>query len=377
MFGEQLARRMLADAGFVDIEVHPAPGDPGDAVYVSRKATPMTTTTSRESALHGTQPSRSQPRRESDGRGPRRSPGFAFVVLNVVGTFLPGSPPASDASTAKIAAYFRDHSGAIKAQLLLGGLGIAALMWWFGALWRILSRAEGERPRLAVVAAVSLVTGLTLALLNGAINATAAIRAVNADTTHLFYSFSLVVIAAAGFGIGTLLIATSAVTYRARVTAPWISYLGWLAGHRVPREHPRHGHRLERRQPDRARRVPRLVRVDHRHERRDVAGGVEAAGSRLRVGLRHRSGGGAQALRRRSPHREVPGSGAGYSRMGDSAPDVFPSGGLGRLPKRGALVRRSSAEFGPPGGKMGRCNDGARRSGRMCTVRRDSRRSEG
>jgi len=28
MFGEQLARRMLAEAGFVDVEVHPAPGDP-------------------------------------------------------------------------------------------------------------------------------------------------------------------------------------------------------------------------------------------------------------------------------------------------------------------------------------------------------------
>jgi hypothetical protein len=39
-FGEQLARRMLTDAGFVDIQVHPAPGDPGDAVYVSRKVTP-------------------------------------------------------------------------------------------------------------------------------------------------------------------------------------------------------------------------------------------------------------------------------------------------------------------------------------------------
>jgi SAM-dependent methyltransferase len=38
VFGEQLARTMLADAGFVEIEVHPAPGDPGDAVYVSRKA---------------------------------------------------------------------------------------------------------------------------------------------------------------------------------------------------------------------------------------------------------------------------------------------------------------------------------------------------
>ena len=37
MFGEQLARRMLADAGFVDVEVQPAPSDPGDAVYLARK----------------------------------------------------------------------------------------------------------------------------------------------------------------------------------------------------------------------------------------------------------------------------------------------------------------------------------------------------
>ncbi len=37
VFGEQLARRMLAEAGFVDVEVQPAPGDPGDAVYLAGK----------------------------------------------------------------------------------------------------------------------------------------------------------------------------------------------------------------------------------------------------------------------------------------------------------------------------------------------------
>src|SRR5262245_8986115 len=36
MFGEQLARQLLTDAGFTDVEVHADPGDPGDAVYVSR-----------------------------------------------------------------------------------------------------------------------------------------------------------------------------------------------------------------------------------------------------------------------------------------------------------------------------------------------------
>ncbi len=38
MFGEQLALRLLADAGFGDVDVVPAPNDPPDAVYIARKA---------------------------------------------------------------------------------------------------------------------------------------------------------------------------------------------------------------------------------------------------------------------------------------------------------------------------------------------------
>ena len=36
-FGEQRALELLADAGFVDVVVHDAPGDPIDAVYVARR----------------------------------------------------------------------------------------------------------------------------------------------------------------------------------------------------------------------------------------------------------------------------------------------------------------------------------------------------
>jgi SAM-dependent methyltransferase len=36
-FGEGMARRMLAEAGFVDVQVHPSPADPMNAIYVSRK----------------------------------------------------------------------------------------------------------------------------------------------------------------------------------------------------------------------------------------------------------------------------------------------------------------------------------------------------
>src|SRR4029450_9025693 len=36
-FGQQKARELLAEAGFSGVQVHPAPGDPLDAVFVARK----------------------------------------------------------------------------------------------------------------------------------------------------------------------------------------------------------------------------------------------------------------------------------------------------------------------------------------------------
>jgi hypothetical protein len=187
----------------------------------------MTTTTTRDT-LHSTP---SVPATSTDTTGARlaASAGVAFVVLSVASTFAAGAPPASDASAATIATYFRDHSGGIRAQLLLGGLGLAALVWWFGTLWRALSRAEDERPRLAIVAAVGLAIGAALALVNGVVVATAAIRVEDVATTRLFYSFSLVAISAAGLGIGTFLLATNTVTYRARITPAWVSVIGFVA----------------------------------------------------------------------------------------------------------------------------------------------------
>jgi hypothetical protein len=38
MWGEQLALRMLTDAGFADVTVHDVPDDPFDVLYVARPA---------------------------------------------------------------------------------------------------------------------------------------------------------------------------------------------------------------------------------------------------------------------------------------------------------------------------------------------------
>jgi hypothetical protein len=188
----------------------------------------MTTTTTLESDPRTRVPAQERVA-ASQGLRAAAAGGVAFVVLDVVGTFLPGSPPATNASAATIAAYFRDHPGAIKAQLLVGGLGVIGLWWWFGALWRTLSRAEGERPRHAIVAAVALASGVVLAIIGTTFTAAAAIRVDNVDTTHLLYSLSIVTTSAAGFAIAAFLIATCAVLYRSGAAPRWTSYLGFAA----------------------------------------------------------------------------------------------------------------------------------------------------
>src|SRR5436853_3592514 len=94
--------------------------------------------------------------------------GFAFVVLNIIGTIPVGAPPSPD-NAADITKFFTDHTGAIEVAQVLGGIGVIGLLWWLGSLWRIMSRAEGERPRMALVAAASLGVAGALSLLSGAI----------------------------------------------------------------------------------------------------------------------------------------------------------------------------------------------------------------
>ena len=155
--------------------------------------------------------------------------GVAFVVLELVATFITGVPPASNASAAKVAAYFHDHAGALRAQLLIGGLGIAALWWWFSGLWHMWRTADDERPGLPVTAAIGLASGGALVLVATAFTATAAIRPIDVATAHLLYSLSLVTIAAAGFGVAVFLIAACTLTDRAASAPRWTSYLGYVA----------------------------------------------------------------------------------------------------------------------------------------------------
>jgi hypothetical protein len=156
--------------------------------------------------------------------------GIWFVVLNVIGAFLPGSPPKTTDSALKIAKYFHDHHRAIEIGTLLLGLGLIGLFWWFGSLWRTMVDAEGGSARMAAVALIGLGVAAPLALISGVINSTIALQlaALSVATVKFFYIMALVALAAAGFGIVTHVAAVTSLSYRARLFPLWANVIGWL-----------------------------------------------------------------------------------------------------------------------------------------------------
>src|SRR5207245_2241898 len=99
-----------------------------------------------------------------------------------------------------------------------------------GSLWRIMCRAEGERPRLAVVATVAFGVAITLSMVSGSLTSTAAIRIDSiGEGSQLLYTLSLVVIAAAGVALSLFLGSICVINYRTRLLPTWTNYVGGLA----------------------------------------------------------------------------------------------------------------------------------------------------
>jgi hypothetical protein len=157
--------------------------------------------------------------------------GIWFVVLNVIGAFAGGgAPPSPDDSATEIAKYFSDHSGAIEIATLLLGLGFIGLLWWFGSLWRVMAKAENERPRLAVVALAGLVLGGACAIIGATVTSTVALRIDDIELgAKFFYIFSTALFAAGGFGTVAFIAAVTSLSYRTKLFATWINIAGWLA----------------------------------------------------------------------------------------------------------------------------------------------------
>jgi hypothetical protein len=163
--------------------------------------------------------------------------GVLFVVLVAVSAFIAGSPPKPDDTPKKIALYFLDHEGAIKAGAFISGLATVAFLWFLGSLWSTLRRPEDTR-RLATIAAGGGVATVSLVLVGFAMNSTTAlrIRELGPSGAKFFYTLSGIVIGMASFSIAALVAATSIAALRANLFPAWLGWAGgvlsvaWLVG---------------------------------------------------------------------------------------------------------------------------------------------------
>ncbi len=158
--------------------------------------------------------------------------GILFVVLIAVSAFLPGSPPKTSDSATKIAKFVGDNGDALRWASFLGAIGTIGLFWFLGSVWRVLRRAEGGNPRLAVMA----VLGATFAAVMGAIGAImlAAVAIVGVGGAggntgiRFFYILSTNLGIGTVVGIAVFVAACSAVILRTGVFPKWLGWVGAL-----------------------------------------------------------------------------------------------------------------------------------------------------
>jgi Domain of unknown function (DUF4386) len=158
--------------------------------------------------------------------------GAVFAVLIIVAGFLPGSPPKTSDSTAKIAKFVNDNAGAIRWQAFVGALATVALLWFLGAVWRVLRRAEGGNPRLTVVAVVGAVFAAVMGAVGSVMLASLGIVGAGGTgspaTLRFAYVLSTNLAFAVVVGVAVFLAAFSVVIVRTGAYPKWLGWVGIL-----------------------------------------------------------------------------------------------------------------------------------------------------
>ncbi len=156
--------------------------------------------------------------------------GLAFVVLALLGKFLPGNPPTVDALEGTITGFLIDA----RTSMLIGALmwtAAAGLIIWFAAAFAEAIRERDERSdvHLALLAG-SVLVGAAIFVTAGLTAATAfSIDGRGAAITVMLYELTAVMTTMIGFAATLPLAAAGIGVLRTQLMPNWLGYLALLA----------------------------------------------------------------------------------------------------------------------------------------------------
>ena len=156
--------------------------------------------------------------------------GVIFIILQVIGTILQGTPPMKDDTNAEVLGWFTDKESGIRTAAFLGAISLIAISFWFGSLWRRMAKAEANNHRLSIVSLVGFVASGAMFAAATAVLSSVALRVgeVGEAEARFFYTLFTVLLSFSGPFIATHLAATNLLALRTNFLPKWNAMLGFL-----------------------------------------------------------------------------------------------------------------------------------------------------
>jgi hypothetical protein len=155
--------------------------------------------------------------------------GIAFVVLVMIGIFLPGKQPAQNASGQTLMNYINDHRTSLRWSVVLFGLGTVCALAFFATLRARMSEAEGGHSELATAAVIGGVFATMANMVGGLVWCLSFFRAdtgLSPSTVRSMWDANVIGGMFGNAGIAVLMGAVAVVVLSTGLLPRWV---GWLS----------------------------------------------------------------------------------------------------------------------------------------------------
>ena len=153
--------------------------------------------------------------------------GITAVVYLVAIGLTPADAPDSASSGIEIVHHATAHRTQLLASYLLLAVGVAAVVIFAAALYRVITQAEGEGEWLAMASLTSVVSGAGIFGAGTALFMVVAYRpAVDPAVVRAFWDGGWLAYNIAGFGFSAWIAFVAAATLRHRVLPRWTAWVG-------------------------------------------------------------------------------------------------------------------------------------------------------